>query len=141
MISPTPEGVGVIGGGLLGDSDAAFRFLGSGVAGRLGTTNCGLVEVACSSVGEADVVAGNAFIFFVDFGGAAFLGSFLFVPVTLGSGVGAACFARLRAERRSDIVEFGVRETVCECQSHVIFIFSRYTGRLTLSTLTAITLR
>jgi hypothetical protein len=35
---PTPAGVGVNGGGLVGDADAAtLRFLGSGVAGKSGT--------------------------------------------------------------------------------------------------------
>jgi hypothetical protein len=39
-ISPTPDGVGVKGGGLIGDSSkAALRFLGNGVVGRFGIAN------------------------------------------------------------------------------------------------------
>lgn len=55
---PTPEGVGVKGGGLAGDSDAAaLRFLGKGVAGRSGiakSDSCdGGLGSSCGAVTEA----------------------------------------------------------------------------------------
>lgn len=79
VMSPTPEGVGVNGGGLVGDSDAVFRFFGRGVAGRLGTAN---VE---SAVGDEDVDLGKgrALDFLVVAGRDGFFGPF--ESVVIGS--------------------------------------------------------
>lgn len=57
-----PEGVGVKGGGLVGDGEgAALRFLGRGVEGRCGIAKSDfVVSLGPLMVGEVVVVCGDA---------------------------------------------------------------------------------
>lgn len=98
------DGVGVKGGGFRGDSDAAFRFLGSGVASRDGVANVAsswsLLVVVLTDCDVADalvlrfLVAGPAFCTF-------------WYVTTLAEAVPSAAESALvlatRAERLSDI--------------------------------------
>jgi hypothetical protein len=108
-VKVAPEGVGVKGGGLMGDSDssgAALRFLGNGVAGRDGIVKSGSVEDGMgSSFADALVLR---------FLGAAVLGFVAtlvyFASLVIGTGTGTADVAAVllatRAERLRDMLKY-----------------------------------
>lgn len=93
--NPTPEGVGVNGGGFNGDSEAALRGrFGSGVEGSSGTTNSSLFMGAAGALLLRFLVAVEA------------LDTYFASPfvVPLDSGVARVLLVEMRAERRRDIV-------------------------------------
>jgi hypothetical protein len=101
---PTPAGVGVKGGGLVGDFDAAIlRFFGSGVAGRDGTAQSVSFDVALGSSSGAVV---EALVLRFLGAGAAF-STFVYLPVpfvAVDSGIIGTLLLATRAERLGDIL-------------------------------------
>lgn len=123
VMSPTPDGVGVSGGGLMGDSDdedaaAPLRFFGKGVAGRSGIANSApLVDEAGSSccagaVSEALLLRflGAAVGFFSAF---VYFATLSFPPF---SDVTGALVLATRAERLRDIA------TMCSRRCRVLTV-------------------
>lgn len=132
-ISPTPDGVGVKGGGLMGESPsvplgvaAVRRFLGRGVDGRSGTakgsSGTAIMEPLASSLVALDGWEGFVDLRFRDAGpdGVAMVGGFSVFADFVGflaaamSGVGGALLLATRVERRRDIV-------TCLCWSGAIW--------------------
>jgi hypothetical protein len=105
-----PAGVGVKGGGLMGDSDAApLRLLGSGVAGKSGTTS--LDSLVAESSSSCCVVA-EVLIVLRFFGTAAGFSTFVyfatFLMVSSSDVYVTAVPLATRAERRRDMLKYFV---------------------------------
>lgn len=106
-MSPTPDGVGVKGGGLMGDCDgaAALRLLGRGVTGTSGTTNLASSVDGGGSSCCAGAVAEALLLRFLSagvgfFSTFAYVETLSFVPFSRATGV---LVLATRAERRKDI--------------------------------------
>jgi hypothetical protein len=100
----------VKGGGLMGDSDATpLRFLGSGVAGKFGTTS--LDSLIAGSSSSCCVVA-EALIVLRFFGTAAGFSTFVyfatFLMVSSSGMYVTAVLLATRAERRRDMLKYFV---------------------------------
>lgn len=99
---PTPDGVGVNGGGLTGDSDAVFalRFFGSGVEGSSGIAKSGsslfVKASSCRSVREALLLR--------FFGAAAGFSTLVYLASTLVVLPSTVVLLATRAERLRDML-------------------------------------
>jgi hypothetical protein len=103
---PTPAGVGVKGGGLMGDSSVALalRFFGRGVAGRLGTVSFASSDVALDSSCDTGAVA-LALRFLGAAAGFATLVYFATPFVALASTGRTVLVVATRAERLKDMLK------------------------------------
>lgn len=109
---PTPEGVGVKGGGLVGGSEGAFafalRFLGRGVEGRSGIVKAGFEvegDLVSSDVACAGDVADTLLLRFLGTAAGFVTFSYFAIPSsTATSGVEILLLLATRAERLGDML-------------------------------------